>query len=147
MCSSDLFAPDGLTSLGGFPGDDYRGGQMFNKVDGKKMGEDMVASAMWLKSRADCTGKIAATGFCYGGGVEEADVETMLFQQGWDRAATGIFRERVHGFHTELRQRGLDMAVEVRLRTDHQRLPGGGAASAISRHIPSLFRSVGSAKH
>src|SRR6202035_3503938 len=63
------FAPDGLTSLGGFPGDDYRGGQMFSKVDGKKMGEDMVASAMWLKSRPDCTGKIAATGFCYGGGV------------------------------------------------------------------------------
>src|ERR1700681_3312924 len=63
------FAPDGLTSLGGFPGDDYKGGQMFSKVDGKKMAEDMVASARWLKSRADCTGKIGATGFWYGGGV------------------------------------------------------------------------------
>lgn len=63
------FAPDGLTSLGGFPGDDYKGGQMFSKVDGKKMFEDMVASALWLKNRSDCTGKIAATGFCYGGGV------------------------------------------------------------------------------
>jgi carboxymethylenebutenolidase len=63
------FAPDGLTSVGGFPGDDYRGGQLFSKVDGKKMTEDMVASAMWLKGRADCTGKIAATGFCYGGGI------------------------------------------------------------------------------
>ena len=61
------FAPDGLTSLGGFPGDDYRGGQMFAKVDGKKMAEDFVASAMWLKSRADCSGKIGVTGFCYGG--------------------------------------------------------------------------------
>src|ERR1700732_1898458 len=61
------FAPDGLTSLGGFPGDDYKGGLMFAKVDGKKMTEDFVASAMWLKSRPDCTGKIGATGFCFGG--------------------------------------------------------------------------------
>ena len=63
------FAPDGLTSLGGFPGDDYKGGLMFAKVDGKKMTEDFVASATWLKSRPDCTGKIGATGFCFGGGI------------------------------------------------------------------------------
>src|SRR4029077_11188228 len=52
-----VFAPDGLPSLGGFPGDDYKGGQMFSKVDGKKMAEDFVASTTWLKSRPDCTGK------------------------------------------------------------------------------------------
>src|SRR5215475_1826773 len=63
------FAPDGLTSLGGFPGDDYHGGQLFGKVDSKKMAEDFVAAAKWLKTRPDCSGKIGATGFCYDDGI------------------------------------------------------------------------------
>ncbi|HXP88995.1 MAG TPA: dienelactone hydrolase family protein [Bryobacteraceae bacterium] len=87
------FAPDGLTSLGGFPGDDYRGGQMFSKVDGKKMMEDMVASARWLKARADCSGKICATGFCYGGGV----ANNLAFRLGADIAAVAPFYGAVPG--------------------------------------------------
>jgi carboxymethylenebutenolidase len=81
------FAPDGLTSAGGFPGDDYKGGQLFSKIDGKKMTEDFVASAMWLKSRADCTGKIGATGFCYGGGI----ANTLAVRLGADLAAAVPF--------------------------------------------------------
>jgi len=81
------FAPDGLTSLGGFPGDDYKGGQLFSKVDGKKMAEDMVASAQWLKARADCTGKIAVTGFCYGGSMSN----TLAVRLGADLAAAAPF--------------------------------------------------------
>jgi carboxymethylenebutenolidase len=81
------FAPDGLSSVGGFPGDDYRGGQLFSKVDGKKMMEDMVAAAQWLKARPDCNGKICATGFCYGGGV----ANTLAVRLGADIAASAPF--------------------------------------------------------
>ena len=63
------FAPDVLTSVGGYPGDDYQGGQLFNGLDANKRFEDIVASALWLKGRDDCSGKIGVTGFCYGGAV------------------------------------------------------------------------------
>ena len=63
------FAPDGLTSVGGYPGDDEKGGTLFRTVDGAKMTEDFVASALWLKSNPNCTGKIGVVGFCYGGGI------------------------------------------------------------------------------
>ena len=66
------FAPDTLTSVGGYPGDDYKGGQLFAKLDRAKMTQDLVAAARWLKARPDCTGKIAATGFCFGGGQANA---------------------------------------------------------------------------
>ena len=58
---------------------------MFGKVDGKKMTEDMVAAARWLKGREDCTGKIAATGFCYGGGI----ANTLAVRLGADPVAQG----------------------------------------------------------
>jgi carboxymethylenebutenolidase len=61
------FAPDGLTSVGGYPGDDEKGGELFSKVDEDKMFEDFVASAAWLKARPECTGKIGVVGFCFGG--------------------------------------------------------------------------------
>ena len=63
------FAPDGLTSVGGWPGDNEKGGALFQKVDRVKMGEDFIAAAKWLKGRADCTAKIGVVGFCFGGGI------------------------------------------------------------------------------
>ena len=69
MANFMAFAPDVLTSVGGYPGDDYQGGQLFRELDADKRFEDIVASALWLKNRDDCNGKIGATGFCYGGGV------------------------------------------------------------------------------
>src|SRR5437773_9624384 len=63
------FAPDALSSMGGYPGDDYKGGLLFAKMDGAKRTQDFLAAARWLKSRPDCSGQIAAAGFCFGGGM------------------------------------------------------------------------------
>jgi carboxymethylenebutenolidase len=63
------FAPDSLTSLGGYPGDDEKGGAMFGKLDREKMTEDFAAAAAWLKARPDGNGRLGVTGFCFGGGV------------------------------------------------------------------------------
>jgi carboxymethylenebutenolidase len=60
-------APDGLTSVGGYPGDEEKAAALFMTVDKMKMFEDFVASADWLKARPDCNGKIGAVGFCFGG--------------------------------------------------------------------------------
>lgn len=63
------FAPDGLTSVGGYPGDDEQGAVKFRQVNGPKMFEDFVAASEWLKTRPDATGKLGAIGFCFGGGI------------------------------------------------------------------------------
>jgi carboxymethylenebutenolidase len=63
------FAPDGLTSVGGYPGNDEAGATAFRTVDATKMFEDFVASAGWLKAHARSTGKVGAVGFCFGGGI------------------------------------------------------------------------------
>src|SRR6266403_1562132 len=74
------FAPDGLTSVGGYPGSDEKGAAAFRTVDGKKMTEDFVAAAKWLKARPDSTGKLGAVGFCFGGGI----VNTLAVRLGPD---------------------------------------------------------------
>ncbi len=63
------YAPDGLTSVGGFPGNDEQGAVKFREVNGPKMFEDFVAAAEWVKKQPQSTGKLGAIGFCFGGGV------------------------------------------------------------------------------
>jgi len=81
------FAPDLLTSAGGYPGDDYKGGQLFNKIDPAKRTQDLVAAAQWLKARSDGTGNVGVTGFCYGGSMSN----TLAVLLGPDLAAAAPF--------------------------------------------------------
>src|SRR6202047_1233464 len=81
------FAPDSLTSVGGYPGDDEKGLALFGQLDRAKMAEDFLAAATWLKSRPDSTGKLGAVGFCFGGGV----VNQLAVRMGTDLAAAVPF--------------------------------------------------------
>jgi carboxymethylenebutenolidase len=65
-------APDGLTSVGGYPGNDDEGRELQRTVDREKLLNDFFAGFEYLKGRDDCTGKVGAVGFCYGGGVVNA---------------------------------------------------------------------------
>jgi len=81
------FAPDGLTSVGGYPGDDEKGAELFAQVDRPKMLQDFLAAAAWLKSHPNGTGKLGAVGFCFGGGV----VNQLAVRMGTDLSAAVPF--------------------------------------------------------
>jgi carboxymethylenebutenolidase len=61
--------PDGLSSVGGYPGNDDKGRELQAKLDPAKLLEDFFASFEYLRDHKDSTGKVGAVGFCYGGGV------------------------------------------------------------------------------
>lgn len=63
------FAPDALTPLGGYPGNDDDGRALQRQRDGAEMVEDFAAAAQFLQQHPDCTGKVGAVGFCFGGGM------------------------------------------------------------------------------
>ncbi len=81
------FAPDGLTSVGGYPGDDEKARTLFGQVDNDRMQEDFLAAAQWLKSRPDSAGRLGAVGFCFGGDV----VNRLAVRMGADLAAVVPF--------------------------------------------------------
>lgn len=63
------FAPDALTPVGGYPGDEEKAAQLYSKLDPAKRTEDLVAAYDALKARPECSGKIGAVGFCVGGTI------------------------------------------------------------------------------
>lgn len=63
------FAPDGLSTVGGYPGTEEEGVKLFATVDKPKLIEDFIAAAYWLKKHPLSNGKLGVVGFCYGGGV------------------------------------------------------------------------------
>ena len=62
-------APDALSPLGGYPGDEDKARTLFATLDQTKTRQDMLAAAATLKARADCNGRVGVVGFCYGGGI------------------------------------------------------------------------------
>ena len=63
------FAPDALFPLGGYPGNEDKARELFQKLEQPKTREDFVAATGWLEARKDTSGKVGAVGFCWGGGM------------------------------------------------------------------------------
>ena len=80
-------APDALFSLGGYPGIDAEGVQMQRKLEQPRMLADFVAGARYLASHSTSTGRIGATGFCFGGSI----VNQLAVQLSEDLAASAPF--------------------------------------------------------
>ncbi len=62
-------APDALTPLGGYPGNDDDGRELQRKRDRNEMLEDFIAAFEYLKNHPECTGKVGVVGFCFGGWI------------------------------------------------------------------------------
>jgi carboxymethylenebutenolidase len=63
------FAPDALFPLGGYPGDEDKAREQFQKLDQAKTREDFIAAANFVKTRPESSNRVGVVGFCYGGGV------------------------------------------------------------------------------
>lgn len=83
-------APDGLSPIGGYPGNDDDGKVMQRSLDGAKLFTDLLNSAKYLKSHELSNGKLGVTGFCYGGGV----ANSLAVSMGGDLNASAPFYGR-----------------------------------------------------
>jgi len=104
LASFMTFAPDALTSLGGYPGNDEKGAALLMKLDRGKVAEDFRAAALWLKNRPNSTGRLGVIGFGFGGDIAKglaarmgADLQAMVSfddraaaEAAWDRTVRGF---------------------------------------------------------
>jgi len=136
-------APDGLTPLGGYPGNDDDGRRMQSSLDPAKLDADMIASAYYLKKLPESTGKLGAMGFCWGGGMvnrlaaalgpdltagvpfygvppEAEDIgkikaHMLLQYAGLDKRVTST----ADGYETALKKAGVDYAAYIYAGVNH----------------------------
>jgi carboxymethylenebutenolidase len=94
-------APDGLTYAGGAPEDQQAARDLFGKSDRERITDDVIAGMPYLAARADCSGRVGAVGFCYGGGValqcaaREPAIAAAVCFYGRPLDADGVARLRV----------------------------------------------------
>ena len=136
------FAPDALTPVGGYPGDEDKARELFAKQDAAKRFEDLFAGAGFLKSCPECTGKIGAVGFCFGGttvnalAVQIPDLAAAVPFYGGQPAAADVARikapllihyaaldERINagwpGFEAALKANGVNYEMHIYAGTNH----------------------------
>ncbi len=106
-------APDGLSSVGGYPGNDDKGRALQEKVDPQKLMNDFFAAVEWMMKHPDSSGKVGITGFCYGGGVTNAAAARQTTNDGAAERLT--IRCKLHLICPRARHRWWEMvALPVR---------------------------------
>ncbi|NVB79723.1 MAG: dienelactone hydrolase family protein [Kofleriaceae bacterium] len=111
------FAPDALTPLGGYPGDEDKARELFAKLDAGKRTEDMIAAAEYVKARKDVTSKIGCVGFCFGGGV----CNMLASRLPWLAAAVPFYGTGV----TEDEAKGIKAALQLHFAGTDERVNAG----------------------
>ncbi len=111
------FAPDALTPLGGYPGDEDKARELFAKLDAGKRTEDLVAAAEYVKARKDVTKKIGAVGFCFGGGV----CNMLASRLPWLAAAVPFYGPGV----TADEAKGIKAALQLHFAATDERVNAG----------------------
>ena len=103
-------APDGLSPLGGYPGNDEDGRAMQRSLDGAKLMEDFFAAFEFLRDHDGSTGKVGAVGFCYGGGVCNALAALEAHQKEY---SVHFYPDVNHGFHNDTTPRYDEKAAKL----------------------------------